>query len=441
MFRLLPYQAEYFLSTARFPALVAGIGTGKTLTMLLKVWTACEKHPGLRALIVRKEYTDLRDSLISDFERYFQVQINKSEKKYSFPNGSEILFRHGGELNVLKNLNLGMVGIEQAEEFEDATVFDFLRDRLRQDVKGLEKRQLCIIANASGHNWIWERWKANPPSEEYHLVEATTFDNPYLPSDFLEDLKQMEREAPQHYRRYVLNSWEDFDDEDLLLSSDELRRMFENEWDKPANFRVLAVDPAWAEDEFAVAIVDRCGGLWYALRYIDGWAHQDLMHSTGKVMELIREWKPNLVVVDEVGVGAGVLSRLQELLKTPVLGFNSCKTEQMRYRNRYKDLRTEAYHTIKEEAHRISLIRDDRLYAQLSEIRIQYLSDGRRAIISKAEILKKARRSGKRFSSTDRADAFAMALYYCHREAGRPDEWGEFREVRVEFGSDRLLTV
>lgn len=43
----------------------------------------------------------------------------------------------------------------------------------------------------------------------YELIEATSFDNPHLTEDFLEDLRELERENPPKYRRLVMNSWDD----------------------------------------------------------------------------------------------------------------------------------------------------------------------------------------------------------------------------------------
>ena len=179
--KLVPFQDKFLFSQSRFPALCAGIGTGKTYMLLLKIWKFCEDYPNTLALIARKEYTDLRDSTLKDFERYFEVSID-SNKEYAFKNGSKIMFRHAAELNVLKNINLSIAGIEQAEEFENDEQFNFIRDRLRRDNAPLQ--QLCIVANANGHNWIWRRWINNPQSG-YEISVASTFDNALnLPADF-----------------------------------------------------------------------------------------------------------------------------------------------------------------------------------------------------------------------------------------------------------------
>jgi phage terminase large subunit len=138
--------------------------------LLLKIWRHCLEFPGSVALILRQEYTDLRDSTLKDVKRYFGIVPDRN-KEYKFANGSVVMFRHGAELNVLKNMTLSIIGIEQSEEFETDEQFTYLRDRLRHPVGTL---QLCQICNANGHNWIWRSWLNNPPSEQYHLLTILT---------------------------------------------------------------------------------------------------------------------------------------------------------------------------------------------------------------------------------------------------------------------------
>ena len=107
------YQTEFLDSIVRYPAMVSAVGTGKTMMGLMKVWKYCDEYPGSLWLVVRKEWVDLRDSTVRDFQDYFGVTLN-SDKDYVFPNGSVIMFRHGGEIskaqsgqpNILKNINL-----------------------------------------------------------------------------------------------------------------------------------------------------------------------------------------------------------------------------------------------------------------------------------------------------------------------------------------------
>jgi len=196
------FQDDFVFSEKKFPAFVAGWATGKSMSAIFKGLALSQESPKNLGLICRKEYTDLRDSTIQDFERYTGLKIKESTKEIDLPNGSKIMFRHAEELDTLKNINLGWFWIEQAEELDSAEQWFYLLGRLRREAK---RRTGFITANTNGHNWIWEHWKEKPKTEDYHLIEATTFDNKRnLPEDFVESLKDI---PDLIYKRFVLNDW------------------------------------------------------------------------------------------------------------------------------------------------------------------------------------------------------------------------------------------
>jgi len=225
-----PFQARFFESRARFPAFVAGWGTGKTMVGILKGVLLSSIYNNNLGLIVRKKFTDLRDSTLKDFERYTGLHVPQGTKEITLPGtDSVIMFRHGEELSGLQNVNLGWFMIEQGEEFDTAEQFDLLRGRLRRELevnqdyepgafpelieylKSDPQRLGMIISNANGHNWIWREWiKLEIEGREIH--EASTFENKAnLPADFIKDLRTMEINSPRKYKRYVLNSHDEYD--------------------------------------------------------------------------------------------------------------------------------------------------------------------------------------------------------------------------------------
>lgn len=212
-----PKQRQFLNCRDRYPAYVASWGTGKTMCAIIKGLLLSETYANNLGLIVRKNFTDLRDSTLKDFERYTGMTVKKDAKEVELPNGSVIMFRHGDELSGLQNINLGWFYIEQAEEFESAEQFDMLRGRLRRWECPL--RQGLVIANTAGHNWIWRRWKKEK-HEGYTLVEANIEDaKDYLPADVIADWQKLKDQSPKKYRRYVLNSWEDYDLEGAYYAS------------------------------------------------------------------------------------------------------------------------------------------------------------------------------------------------------------------------------
>ena len=400
-----PFQKRFLDSQAKFPCLCAGVGTGKTYMMLLKVWNHCQEYPGSVGLVVRKEFCDLRDSTIKDFIRYFGVDID-SNKEYRFHNGSVIMFRHGAELDVLKNMSLSIIAGEQMEEFDTEEQFTYLRDRLRHPIG---TRQLCIICNANGHNWIWKLWKNNPPSSDYDIVEANTFDNAdNLPQDFVNDLKRMEVESPNHYKRFVMNSHEELDADDLLLTHSVV-------YNAPAlvvypggtQKRVLAVDVArFGTDETVFNIIESRGVFIWEQIYLEAWRDKSLMETVGKIVDIQRTFGVDAIVIDDTGMGGGVTDRLREFRLQVIPFLSGGKANQS---DVYDNRRAEGFFKLQEMMNKgyLKIKPDQALMDQLLTIRYKFRSSGHKAIVSKDDM----RKDG--LKSPDRADALMMAVAGC----------------------------
>jgi hypothetical protein len=366
--------------------------------MLLKVWDYCQTHPDSLAIIVRKEYTDLRDSTLKDFERYFEVKVD-GNKEYHFKNGSCIMFRLGADMEVLKILNLSIFAIEQAEEFETEETFTFLRDRLRRE--NAPFRQGIVIGNTNGHNWIWKMWKNNP-KEEFELFEATTFDNQdNLPKDFIQDLKRMEEEAPNHYKRYVMNSWEDVDSADLLIQYHLIEKATLNNF-FPEGQKILSCDVArFGDDETVISIIQKANMGWKQI-YLQGYKGQDTTHTVGRIIDLRRDYRTNYHVIDDIGVGGGVTDMLREAQLPNVRAFIASEKS---LKPEFYSKRDECYWILKElfDRGQIQILNNDKLKTQLSAIRFEYRSNGQKKIISKEDM------KDLGFSSPDYADALMQS--------------------------------
>ncbi len=203
-FKLEPSQYDFIGAYEQFPWYVGAIGTGKSTALIGKAMFHSNESPENLGVIVRKNYTDLRDSTLKDFERYTGLHVNEAKKEVTLPNGSTIMFRHGDELPTLKNINLGWFAIEQGEEFGDDTTWQFLKMRLRRQVKF---RTGFGVANTNGHNWLWSLLKDKGAPENHKLIESTTYDFRHiLPADYIKNLETLPKKL---FNRYVMNSWEE----------------------------------------------------------------------------------------------------------------------------------------------------------------------------------------------------------------------------------------
>ena len=401
-----PFQMSFFSSQARFPAMVSAWGTGKTMCGILK-GLVLSNHPNNLGLIVRKNFTDLRDSTIKDFQRYTRIKV-PSSKDVRLPNGSEIMFRHMDELaGIVQNVNLGWFLIEQAEEFESDQEFQKLRGRLRRENV---PHQGVIIANTNGHNWIWRLWK-NTDDSDYDLHEATTFDNrENLPEDFIKDLKKMEEQSPAHYRRYVLNSWEETDTADKIIPYRDLLESVDRQLNffKPPK-RVISCDPAEFGDDHTVIYAFE-GPRIIATEYL---LKKEPMETAGRIYRMHRNVHSSLIAVDEIGIGAGIRSRLHEL-GAPVMGVNSGALAEDK--EHYKNLKAEMWFHAQDvfREGEVCLPDDDKLIEDLAAHTYAVNSKGQVVIEKKKDVKKRLGRS------PDQGDAFVLGLWAL-RKAPEPD--------------------
>lgn len=416
--RLNWYQDKFLFSKERYSCLIAGVGTGKTFAFLLKAWQFCQENPGALGLIVRREYTDLKDSTIQDFERYFNVKIKEQAKEYEFANGSKIMFRHGDmtDINVLKNINLSFFGIEQAEEYETSAIFDFLRDRLRRS----ENACGFLIANANGHNWIYERFIEGARSkvfdettgqvaytkDNYFCATANSFANAHnLPATYVADLRAGEKDAPEHFRQYVMNDFNVLDADDLLLTPDELEKIKQDIGGYPGE-RYLGADLArFGKDNCVAFVGQNVSGFKFSEVATDAWQGKDTLHSVGRIADFGRQMNLTDGTIDCDGLGQGYYDNLKDLINGHY-GLKEFHNTALGKESPYANIRTEIYFYIKELAGKGWLcVRTPEVINDLARLRYTYNRNGQKMMIPK-EVMR-----SKGVKSPDYADALMMCVW------------------------------
>lgn len=133
---------------------------------------------------------------------------------------------------------------------------------------------------------------------------------------------------------------------------------------------------------------------------------KDTMQIANFAVNLFNEERPNVIVVDDTGVGGGVTDRLLEL-RLPTVGINF--SESANNRGMFKGIRDEMYWTVREKF-RTGLIALDKtedamLINQLSAIKYKVLPNGKIKVEGKDEMKKRG------LPSPDEADSFVLAVY------------------------------
>jgi len=220
-YTLLEKQQEFFniphKNTLDVVIYQGGYGSGKTWCGSLLGIMLARKYPGCKGLVCAKEYVLVRDTTLESYFSHLEAMgyvagkhytFNKIEKKMTFANGSEILFKGVDNPEKIKSLNLHWAEIEEASQISDSA-FKQLIGRLRNtNIKpswqNFRYRLFGHTNPQANKGWIYKRF-VESKKENYRLIIAPTSNNIYLPEHYLESMK--EDFDPEYYRINVLGQF------------------------------------------------------------------------------------------------------------------------------------------------------------------------------------------------------------------------------------------
>ncbi len=261
--------------------------------------------------------------------------------------------------------------------------------------------------------WIWqEEYKKDvgidfvvTPEEKdlmqyYHLsVEQIAFRRMKI-SEFSVNGLDGEKAFMQEY---PINSVEAFttSGEDSFIESELVVRARKCLNVEKYGAKILGVDPARFGDD-RTAIIKRQGRKAFDLQTF---IKKDTMEVTGIVNTIIQEWKPDAVMIDVAGLGAGVVDRLNELgykgLVHAVNGGNS-SLKPKQYYNKRCELWGEMKEWLTDEPCSIPDL--DELQADLCNLKYSFDSNTRLKLEKKEDMKKRGLRS------CDTADALSLTF-------------------------------
>jgi len=226
----LPVHVPFHTSAAKERAMAGAMGSGKSYALCAEAIAWCLEQPGIRGVICRKHIPALRDTTEAVFfdilppELYKAGTIRRGGQhvmEFVFPNGSTVLFKSMHDFLEHKSLNIGFFAADEANELTLEEWLFMTTGRLRQrdltaealavGYRGeITRRGAWLAFNPEGHDWIYERFVhvgGSDYAERAEWFRSTSFDNPYLPPDYFDQLMQM----PEAWiRRYVLCQFDEF---------------------------------------------------------------------------------------------------------------------------------------------------------------------------------------------------------------------------------------
>lgn len=238
-------------------------------------------------------------------------------------------------------------------------------------------------------------------SSEWFTMRVSCEESPRVSKEFVREIAMRYGEESNVYRVRVLGEFPKADDDTVipyeLIEAATSRDVSAN----PDAHEVWGLDVARFGTDSS-CLVKRKSNVILDIRT---WRNMDLMTLTGAVVAEYNaaDTKPLEILVDSIGLGAGVVDRLREL-RLPARGINVAESPALG--NTYANLRAELWYKAKAwlEKRDCKIPNHERLIGELAAIRYGFMSNGKLKIESKDEM----RRRG--LPSPDVADAMVLTF-------------------------------
>jgi hypothetical protein len=217
-----------------------------------------------------------------------------------------------------------------------------------------------------------------------------------LSKDYDAGLEQFKQEYPFSANEAFLNPIAN-----VFINSKYVLRARKADVDPSSNL-IIGVDPA-ISDRDRTAIIRRKGRNAYNLEKVGNY---NTMEICGLLKRIITNEKPHKVYVDCIGIGAGIVDRLQEMGYDCVEGVNVARSanDKERYRNLRAELWSEMRDWMAQEMP-VQIPDSDDLHGELCSLGFKHTSNGQLQIESKDDL------RARGMPSPDGADALSLTFF------------------------------
>jgi len=212
------HQTTFVQSELRFPALIGGLGSGKTDAGIARALTFKYKYPDLNVAYYMPDYNLIRDRGIPGFETELDAigqkyKTNTTDKIIKLQDKGNIYFRTMDNPAKIVSYEVADSIIDELDTMKPDKakyVYKKIRERNRQKKPDGTPNTLGIITTPDygTEGFIWELYNKCIDKDtidgtgnyelldggivdNYHLIEACTADNPFLPPEYLDDILEM----------------------------------------------------------------------------------------------------------------------------------------------------------------------------------------------------------------------------------------------------------
>jgi len=409
----LPYQAEFLEAIAsgeRKISVRSGHGTGKsTAASWAMLWYFLMHYPN-KVVVTAPTSSQLFDALFAEMKRWInelpphlQSVLNVKSDRVEHTSAPSEMFISARTSRAETPEALAGVHSEHVMLVVDEAsgVPEKVFEAAAGSMSGHNATTIMLSNATRSSGTIYE--SQTRMASSWWTRRWSCVDSPLVSDEFVDEMRLRYGEESNAFRIRVLGEFPLADDDTIIPFHLAEAAQHRDVQVSEETSVVWGLDVARFGTD-ATALCKRQGPVVTELR---SWRGLDLMQTVGRVVAeyeaLPDSRRPSEILVDSIGVGSGVVDRLQEL-ELPVRGVNVAEAPSMG--ETYLNLRSELWFKCKGwlEDRSCKLPSNDQLIAELTSIRYSFTSSGKMKAESKDEMRKRG------LQSPDLADALCLTM-------------------------------
>lgn len=368
----------------------------------------------------RKQSVDFTHTTLETWKRIIpaDMYLIREQEKEIIVRGAAKLW-YGGldrseSINKFNSAELAFFCIDQSEETDRKDVA-VLEAALRFKFKGIKPPYKKLYTANPAECWLKESFiykkKRKKEKEDEDVkkkkkyrniyIPALPTDNPNLPEDYEETLKSAFSHNEDLLKAYLEGDWEAMSVNRSIIPMNALEGMRNKQiFGEDSVKRLISCDPSTGGDECVVYVFENTKIIDQRILNYD-----DEMKIAGEIMLLASTYDVKYVVIDGIGVGSALASRLAEIGKPAQIRVNKIISSNSAHRSElFLNRRAEMWwHCRMQYINKVCLYPDD------EKLRNQLTSVQYRVIDSSGKI--KAQSKSELSESPDRADCFVYGIW------------------------------
>lgn len=204
----------------RYIAFGGARGGGKSFAVRLKASLMCLYYPGIRVMIVRRTYPELRQNHIIPLKDLLKNSATYKEttKDMTFKNGSVISFRYCrnvSDMDKFQGTECDVLFIDEATQFTEE-----MYDRMKACVRGVNPypKRIYLTCNPGGrgHGWVKRLFidkcmGAGESKDDYFFIKSLVTDNKALMKSDPDYIKKLESLPEKLKKAWLCGDWNIFE--------------------------------------------------------------------------------------------------------------------------------------------------------------------------------------------------------------------------------------